>query len=100
MDQGHDRWLLDCAHNALSLPVALEWFDCEAKQTGRPLTRVLIFGHESKRNTQDLISLIVKHCEDVGRMFDLGYTIFTQNQPRRKSSRSSRMLSLTFVANN
>ena len=74
MERDHNRWFLDCAHNTLSLPVALEWFESEAGsqptcETGVP--RVLIFGHESMRSTHDLIRLIVQHCEDRGRMFDL-----------------------------
>ncbi|KAF2180924.1 FolC bifunctional protein [Zopfia rhizophila CBS 207.26] len=70
IEQDKSRWFLDCAHNSLSLPVTLEWFESEARPPTRSqqnyegCSRILIFGHESKRNSRDLIKLIVRYCKD------------------------------------
>jgi folylpolyglutamate synthase len=55
------RWFLDIAHNCLSLPVALAWFKAEIMAYPRA-KNVLIFGHESQRDTFSLISTIVEFC--------------------------------------
>jgi len=71
---GPRRWALDTAHNTLSLPVALTWFESEVRQSDTPfheLRRVLIFGHESKRDRRELIATIVQFCEGHGFLFDL-----------------------------
>ncbi|KAI5465040.1 Mur ligase [Mariannaea sp. PMI_226] len=71
---GRNHWFLDSAHNSISLPVALSWFASEiqatdsADQTGN--RRVLIFGHESKRDTQELIMIISRFCDDQNFKFD------------------------------
>jgi len=70
IEQDNCRWFLDCAHNSLSLPVALEWFECEAQQSYKGCPRILIFGHESKRNSLDLIELIAGYSRDHDLTFD------------------------------
>lgn len=76
--QGNIRWCLDCAHNVLSLPVAMEWFEIEARSRTRsqhdPIRqhqKILIFGHESKRSTCDLIEVITQYCKSHRFTFDL-----------------------------
>ncbi|KID97279.1 Folylpolyglutamate synthetase, partial [Metarhizium majus ARSEF 297] len=72
---GSINWLLDSAHNYLSLPIALSWFQSET-QTDRMETntlapqRALIFGHVSHRNTEDLIDIIMDHCAKAHIRFD------------------------------
>jgi folylpolyglutamate synthase len=68
-------WYLDIAHNQLSLPVALAWFheklqahDDSAKQHSR---RVLIFGHESRRDASELIALLAIFCRREDLRWDL-----------------------------
>lgn len=75
LDRGSTQWFLDCAHNSLSIPVALSWFISEvrfnaASQHGAK-RRVLIFGHESARSTYDLISSITNRCLKEKFYFDL-----------------------------
>ncbi|KAJ9129755.1 Folylpolyglutamate synthetase [Pleurostoma richardsiae] len=60
--QGMCRWYLDSAHNDLSLPIALEWFISETKTPSGP--RIIIFGHESKRDPHHLIEVISAYCRD------------------------------------
>ncbi|KAL3954494.1 hypothetical protein ACCO45_010057 [Purpureocillium lilacinum] len=69
---GNTTWFLDCAHNALSIPVALSWFGSEVRSVvPRSSRHVLIFGHESARSTFELISLIAKFCSEQKLRFDL-----------------------------
>jgi len=73
---GSSRWFLDVAHNPLSLPVALSWFQsetqsCGTTSSGSKSRRVLIFGHESARNTSDLITVITQFCSEHEFFFDL-----------------------------
>jgi folylpolyglutamate synthase len=75
IQQGTTQWFLDSAHNAISLPVALGWYQSVVqRQTSQRSTkrcsRVLIFGHESKRNTLDLINVIVEYCNKHDFPFD------------------------------
>ena len=71
--RGFHNWALDVAHNTLSLPVALTWFESEVRSsyTGREPRKALIFGHESARDTRDLITTIVQFCEEHNFRFDL-----------------------------
>lgn len=71
---GPHRWALDTAHNPLSLPVALAWFESEVRLSSTPREesrRVLIFGHESARDTGELIAAIVRFCDEHDFLFDL-----------------------------
>lgn len=76
IEQGVSHWYLDCAHNSLSLPIALEWFMSEVRSSirvepyHRQCTRILIFGHESARDSRDLIKLIGQYCHDRDFPFD------------------------------
>ncbi|EWY79478.1 hypothetical protein FOYG_17383 [Fusarium oxysporum NRRL 32931] len=63
------QWFLDVAHNRLSLPVALAWFKAETHANPRA-RNVLVFGHESQRDTHDLISTIVEFCVKHELKFD------------------------------
>ncbi|KAL2139229.1 hypothetical protein VTI28DRAFT_5489 [Corynascus sepedonium] len=71
--RGPHDWALDVAHNPLSLPVALAWFESEVRSshTCREPRKVLIFGHESARDTPDLIATIARSCEEHNFRFDL-----------------------------
>ncbi|PNH41684.1 hypothetical protein VD0004_g5473 [Verticillium dahliae] len=72
--KGTTDWYLDIAHNCLSLPIALEWFRSEVTSSigcSHASKRILIFGHESARDTQDLISTIARVCEQLELYFDL-----------------------------
>ena len=74
IESGPRRWALDTAHNLLSLPVALAWFESEIQLSNPPhqdLRRVLIFGHESARDTRELIATIVRFCDEHDFLFDL-----------------------------
>lgn len=72
--KGTNCWYLDSAHNTISLPVALSWFASElraagvAAETGNQ--RVLIFGHESKRDMQELITIMSQFCDEQNLKFD------------------------------
>lgn len=76
IEHGMSRWYLDCAHNLLSLPAALEWFKSEVRSSTRVepncqhYTRILVFGHESARDSSDLIKFIVQYCQDHDFPFD------------------------------
>ena len=75
VDRGGTVWFLDCAHNALSILVALSWYISEVRSDGaradRAYRRILIFGHESARDTCSLISLIAEFCLKETFHFDL-----------------------------
>ncbi|KAK3371257.1 putative tetrahydrofolylpolyglutamate synthase [Lasiosphaeria ovina] len=74
IERGTNHWFLDCAHNTLSIPIALEWFESMVRPTAQsPLDlcpRVLVFGHESTRDTHDLIKVIVEYCNNHDFPFD------------------------------
>lgn len=69
VDKSNSRWFLDCAHNSLSIPVVLSWFMSKTRASTQ--RRALIFGHESARNTHDLISLIAQLCSKEAFHFDM-----------------------------
>ncbi|KAK5637607.1 hypothetical protein RRF57_013322 [Xylaria bambusicola] len=72
IEQGSNTWFLDCAHNTLSLPIAMEWFETQVRMSAaQSCPRILIFGHESERDTYELIRLIVKYCKEHEFAFDL-----------------------------
>jgi len=88
-------WFLDIAHNALSLPVALSWFHSETalmRTTGElQRRRILIFGHESTRDTAELIHIITEFCSEQDFRFGLiilsPYKRYGRLASRRKLSR-------------
>lgn len=67
----HDiTWYLDCAHNTISMPVVLSWFALQSGGIKHDTKRILIFGHESNRDTGDLVEIIAEFCETNSCHFD------------------------------
>ncbi|OAA53292.1 Folylpolyglutamate synthetase [Cordyceps fumosorosea ARSEF 2679] len=69
------HWFLDAAHNELSLPVAVDWFQEESRavrkvHADRPCRRVLVFGHASDRSTERLVDVLLESASQYDLAFD------------------------------
>ncbi|KAJ3477898.1 hypothetical protein NLG97_g8712 [Lecanicillium saksenae] len=69
------HWFLDSAHNELSIPVAISWFDSLSKSvekvnSNHPCRRILIFGHSSDRSTERLVDVLLESSSKCGVKFD------------------------------
>ncbi|RDW81881.1 hypothetical protein BP6252_02993 [Coleophoma cylindrospora] len=74
---GHYQWLLDMAHNALSLRAAGKWFvdaTSESQSNNSNLPNILIFSQVSERDHETLLKNLAKSIQDGHIKFQ--YVIF------------------------